>query len=113
MGIDFDSLPMRYWDNKTKIEYLQRRILVYSIAYYELNNNIVSDKYYDEISKQLIVLQKENKDIVKESAYGYVFYDFDGSTGFDLYHRLNKSDKEYLMHITQIVLAQRSNKNVR
>lgn len=104
MGVDFDKLPMRYWDIKTKIEYLQRRIIVYSIAYYELNNNIVSDKYYDEISKQLVVLQKENKSVVKETMYGYVFHDFDGSTGFDLYDKLNKKDKEYLMNITQMVL---------
>jgi len=104
MGVDFDKLPMRYWDTKTKIEYLQRRIIVYSIAYYELNNNIVSDKYYDEVSKQLVVLQKENKSVVKETMYGYVFHDFDGSTGFDLYDKLNKKDKEYLMEITQMVL---------
>lgn len=104
MGVDFDKLPMRYWDIKTKIEYLQRRIIVYSIAYYELNNNIVSDKYYDEISKQLVVLQNENKSVVKETMYGYVFHDFDGSTGFDLYDKLNKKDKEYLMEITQMVL---------
>ena len=95
---------MRYWDVKTKIEYLQRRIIVYSIAYYELNNNIVSDKYYDEVSKQLVVLQNENKSVVKETMYGYVFHDFDGSTGFDLYDKLNKKDKEYLMEITQMVL---------
>lgn len=104
MGVDFDKMPMRYWDVKTKIEYLQRRIIVYSIAYYELNNNIVSDKYYDEVSKQLVVLQNENKSVVKETMYGYVFHDFDGSTGFDLYDKLNKKDKEYLMEITQMVL---------
>ena len=104
MGVDFDKMPMRYWDIKVKIEYLQRRIIVYSIAYYELNNNIVSDKYYDEISKQLVVLQNENKEVVKETMYGYVFHDFDGSTGFDLYDKLNKKDKEYLMEITQMVL---------
>ena len=111
MGIDFDKLPMRYWDNKVKIEYIQRRILVYSIAYYELNNNIVSDKYYDELSKQLIVLQNEiSESELKETMYGYVFYDFDGSTGFDLYHRLNSKDKEYLMQITQSVLRLKGGK---
>lgn len=105
MGIDFNKMPIRYWDDKTKIEYIQRRIIVYSIAYYELSMNIVSDKYYDELSKQLVVLQNENKEIVKDTRYGYVFYDFDGSTGFDLYHRLNSKDKEYLMSITKTVLS--------
>lgn len=108
MGIDLNKPPMMYWDIKAKIEYIQRRIIVYSIAYYELNNNIVSDKYYDEVSKQLVVLQKENKSVVKETMYGYVFHDFDGSTGFDLYHRLNEKDKKYLMEITQMVLRCKS-----
>lgn len=115
--MDFNKLPMRYWNDKTKIEYIQRRILVYSIAYYELNDNIVSDKYYDELSKQLVVLQKEftdkNKSVVKETQYGYVFKDFDGSTGFDLYHRLNKDDKDYLMTITKMVLKSKGADNVK
>lgn len=111
--MDLNKLPIEYWDEKTKIEYIQRRILVYSIAYYELNDNIVSDKYYDELSKQLVVLQNKNQSVVKETQYGYVFKDFDGSTGFDLYHRLNKDDKDYLMTITKMVLRSKGADNVK
>ena len=39
-GYDFDSyLPTRYWNYKTRIEYIQRRIIVFSIMYYELNES--------------------------------------------------------------------------
>ena len=106
MKIDFDSLPMKYWDIKTRIEYLQRRIIVYSIIYYELNNSIISDRDYDIISKQLTVLQNENKEEAKKSHYWYVFKDFDGSTGFNLYYDLNKLDKEHSMMIAHMVLNQ-------
>ena len=88
----------RRWNMKTKIEYLQRKIILNSIAYYELNTNKLTDKQYDELSRQLVAMQAEYPNIM-ETQYGYVFYDFDGSTGFDLYHRLNKHDKEYLYNI--------------
>ena len=36
---------------------------------------------HQEISKQLVELQKTVD--VRLTQYGYIFYDFDGSTGFD------------------------------
>lgn len=88
----------RRWKLKTKIEYLQRKIILNSIAYYELNTNKLTDKQYDELSRQLVAMQAEYPNII-DTQYGYAFYDFDGSTGFDLYHRLNEHDKEYLYNI--------------
>ena len=88
----------RRWTTKTKIEYLQRKIILNSIAYYELNTNKLTDKQYDELSRQLVTMQTDYPNIMN-TQYGYVFYDFDGSTGFDLYHRLNACDKEYLYNI--------------
>ena len=32
-------------------------------------------------------------------------YDFDGSTGFDLYERLNDHDKDYLMKLAMLGLG--------
>ena len=90
-------MPYAYWSDITKVSYLQRRIIVYSIMYYENNESCVSDKYYDSISNQLVELQsKISKDDWKQSTYFYAMYDFDGSTGFDIPSRLNKHDKEYL-----------------
>lgn len=102
--ISFDSMPCKYWDDSTKISYLQRRIIVYSIMYYELNESCVSDTTYDEISHQLVRLQSSVDEAeFKKSAYYYAMYDFDGSTGFDIPSRLTKEDKEHLTKIARIV----------
>lgn len=90
----------RRWDKKTCIDFLQRKIIINCILYYELNDNRLSDKDYDELSKQLVQLQSEY-DNIYETQYGYVMYDFDGTTGFDLYSRLNSKDRDYLLNIAQ------------
>ena len=87
----------RRWDKITCINFLQRKIILNAIAYYELDSPKLSDREYDELSRQLAELQKDID--IQQTQYGYVMYDFDGTTGFDLYHRLNLSDKKYLMNI--------------
>ena len=99
----------RRWDKITCINYLQRKIILNCIAYYYRNTNGLSDKDYDEISKQLVELQK-NVD-VRLTQYGYIFYDFDGSTGFDLYDRLTEDDKKYMNAITNFVFPKPNNKH--
>ena len=91
------------WDLKTQIEYLQRKIILNSIAYYECDQSPLSDKAYDAMCIKLVELHNEYGDI-SNTQYGYVMYDFDGTTGFDLYHRLTEDDKEYLMNIARIGL---------
>lgn len=104
--IDFSGMPCAYWSDITKISYLQRRIIVYSIMYYENNESCVSDKYYDDISHQLVELQRTaNKKDWEQSTYYYAMYDFDGSTGFDIPSRLTKNDREYLGNIAAHVYA--------
>lgn len=93
-----------YWSNKLKIESLQRWIIVHSIIYYELGSSIVSDKVFDANARQLVQMQNDFPKDAKQSQYWYLFYDFDGTTGFDLYSRLNKKDKAYLMKIAKHVL---------
>ena len=92
----------RRWDKITCINFLQRKIILNCIAYYQLNTNKLTDKEYDELSKQLVSLQKDIN--INDTQYGYIMYDFDGTTGFDLYDRLNASDKQYLMNIACHVL---------
>lgn len=87
----------RRWDKITCTNYLQRKIILNAIAYYELDTSPLSDKEYDELSKQLVEMQKDID--IQETQYGYVMYDFDGTTGFDLYYRLSDRDKRYLMQI--------------
>lgn len=98
--IDFSKCPCIYWSDSTKISYLQRRIIVYSIMYYEHDESCVSDAYYDSISRQLVALQRAcDPAEFRKSTYYYAMYDFDGSTGFDIPSRLTKYDREYLTNI--------------
>lgn len=94
----------RRWDKKTCINYLQRKIILNAIAYYELDDSRISDKDYDELSKQLVRMHEDYGNI-SDTQYGYIMYDFDGTTGFDLYHRLNENDKKYLMKIATVALG--------
>lgn len=107
IGYDFNnSLPTLYWNIKTRIEYIQRRIIVFSIMYYELNESIISDKQFDDISHQLVeYMNTTNKDILENTQYWYVLKDFDGSTGFYIPDNLNKNDKEYLTNIAKHILS--------
>lgn len=102
--IDFSKMPCVYWSNSTKISYLQRRIIVWSIMYYEFNESCVPDSLYDSVSHQLVKLQKQtSKEEFEKSTYYYAMHDFDGSTGFDIPSRLTKEDREYLTNIARIV----------
>lgn len=102
--IDFSKMPCVYWSDTTKISYLQRRIIVYSIMYYEHDESCVSDSYYDSISRQLVELQKKASwEDFRKSTYYYAMYDFDGSTGFDIPSRLTKHDFEYLSNLASYI----------
>ena len=99
-----NKLPYKYFDIKTKIEYIERRIIIYSIMYYELNQSVVSDKDYDKLSKYLCYLINQYPDVFKSTEYYYCLYDFEPSTGFYIYDRLNKRDKNKLRHIAEYIL---------
>lgn len=102
--IDFSKMPCIYWSDSTKISYLQRRIIVWSIMYYEHNESCVSDLVYDAVSYQLVELQnKVSEEEFKKSTYYYAMYNFDASTGFDIPSRLTKHDREYLTHIANTI----------
>lgn len=80
-----------------KINFLQRYIILHSYIYYELNNNLISDKQYDEKSKELVKLKNEYPELWKQSMYYKQFGDeYNGATGFTLYHDLNKHQKEII-----------------
>lgn len=100
-------MPCIYWSDSTKISYLQRRIIVWSIMYYENNESCVPDYVYDSVSHQLVELYKTaSKEALEKSTYYYAMFDFDGNTGFDIPSRLTKYDREYLGHIADVVYEQ-------
>ena len=95
-----------YWSDKLKIDFLQRIILIHSYIYYELNNSIWNDSHFDEVAKQLTIMQNNfSKNWIKnKTQYGYAFYDFDGTTGFDLFNRLTKCDKRVILNLSNMIL---------
>lgn len=107
MKLNLDVLPIKYWDMTTIISWLQRRIIVYSIMYYEMSESCITDKSFDELSHQLVELMNSNpKEVLEQTTYWYAMYDFDGSTGFDIPDRLTESDREYLTTIASHVQKQ-------
>lgn len=104
-GIPFNTMPSIYWDLVTKISYLQRRIIVYSIMYYEQNESCITDAQYDGISKQLVELMSEaSQEQLERTRYYYAMHDFDGNTGFDIPRRLSPEDYEHCRNIAMYVL---------
>lgn len=80
-----------------RIDFLQRFIIVHSYIYYELDNNIISDKRYDEKAKELVGYKNEYPDLWKSSMYYKQFGDdYNGSTGFTLYYDLDEHQKEII-----------------
>ena len=96
----------KYLSEIHKVNFLQRAILVHSYIYYELDSSVVSDKEYDSICKQYLEMVEgyDKEYLAVNSEYGYVFFDFDGSTGFYLYERLIDHDKEKISIISNHVL---------
>lgn len=103
----------RRWDKITCINYLQRKIILNSIAYYKYDKSFLEDSYFDEMSHQLVQMQKDfNGNIETETEYGYMMYDFDGSTGFDLPDRLSSDDKAYLINMVEHYIYKQDTKKV-
>jgi NAD-dependent DNA ligase len=79
------------------IDYLQRYIILHSYIYYELDNNIISDKQYDKKAKELAKYKKEYPELWKQSMYYKQFGDeYNGATGFTLYHDLDEHQKKII-----------------
>lgn len=86
-----------YWTDKVKIDTLSRWILIHSYLYYELDHSIVPDHMFDNNCNQLLGFIEATPKEFKRSRYYYAFKDFDGSSGFGLYQRLNREHKELVI----------------
>lgn len=62
----------------------RRQILVHSVIYYELNDNLVSDRTWSQWAVELEKLQKAYPDIAARCPYAEAFSNFDPSTGYNL-----------------------------
>lgn len=105
LTVHLNRAPFTYWDDATVISYLQRRVIIYSIMYYKMDGSCITDWEYDEICKQLVEFQLfASQEEFQRSQYYYAMYDFDGSTGFDIYGRLNGRDQVYLTDLARRIL---------
>ena len=87
------------------IDFLQRFIIVHSYIYYELNNNVITDKFYDAKSKELTQLKNEYPELWESSQYYQQFGDdYNGATGFTLYHALDEKEQKRIRAIALSVL---------
>ena len=102
-----------YWTDKMKIDFLQRVVLIHSYLYYERDTTLWSDKKYDEVVKQLTIIQKQKTEqwIKQNTQYGYCFYDFDGTTGFDLWSRLKEEDRLLIKAIAEHIIGGKQNED--
>ena len=88
-----------------QIQLLERSILVNSFAYYELNENILSDFQYDANAIQLSELKRDHPEEFKRSKYYDYFYDYcqdsdvHYTSGFDLIERVRKADDDLYRRI--------------
>lgn len=85
------------------INFLQRFIIVHSYIYYELNDNVISDKDYDAKAKELVRYKNEYPELWNSSEYYKQFGDdYNGATGFSLYHELNEHQKRIIQSIAYL-----------
>lgn len=66
------------------IDRRRRQILVHSIAYYQMNDTMISDTQWAEWAKELAALQEAYPTIAKTCVYADHFEAFDPSTGYNL-----------------------------
>lgn len=62
----------------------RRQLLVHSVIYYRLNENLVTDDIWASWGRELVELQERYPDIADEIPYADAFRDFDPSTGYNL-----------------------------
>lgn len=62
----------------------RRQVLVHSVIYYNMDDNIISDRQWSEWAMELAKLQKQYPDISKTCWRAEDFEGFEGSSGYDL-----------------------------
>ena len=95
------------WSTVDKLNRLERMVLLHSIIYYDMNESVITDDYYNKLARLLAkkVVRYKGTKTFEKTMYSYVFEDYtDGSTGFDLIYKLKKKDFEYLKILASHVI---------
>lgn len=64
-----------------KIQQRRLQLLIHSCIYYEMNQNLITDKKWDEWARELKKLQEDYPDISRRVEWYAAFVDWDASTG--------------------------------
>jgi len=98
-----------YWSCVTKVDYLQRLILVCCISYYELNENFVTDTRFDQIVKQYKLMYAMLTPVQQQSTrYYYVLKDLSDVSLFETIYILTQEDKQVIYDKAVDVLKRRT-----
>ena len=77
--------PGQFTDEELPIAQLIQRkriqMLIHSRIYYVLDNNLITDKQFDEWGRELVKLQADYPEIASRICYAEAFKDWDASTG--------------------------------
>ena len=90
-----------YFSLKDKVDYLQRKILINSVADRQLGLDFLHPTFKKEMLQQLVDLQQIYPDAY-QLRYGYVFENFTVDDYLDLCLKLNDYDKEQIDKICQL-----------
>lgn len=71
-------------DIKSLITQRRYQVLIHSIIYYKMDDNIVSDDTWAKWALELEELQNKYPDIAAQCPYAEAFKEFDHSTGINL-----------------------------
>lgn len=85
--LDFEESCTTNEEIVSKIGRRRLQILVHSIIYYKMNDNVVSDATWSHWAVELVELQRKYPNESKKAPMYEMYKDFDGSTGFDLAER--------------------------
>jgi hypothetical protein len=103
--VDFSHMPASLWNIRTKMNYLQRSVLILSVAYYIFDESIVPDVKYDAIGRQLARLQnRASSKSLKATEFYDLFYDYEGFTGFYLYGRMTGHERKRMTDLTKAII---------
>jgi hypothetical protein len=100
------------FDNETKMNLLERWILIHCILYYDCDEAYISDSVFDKNMKQLNKAIEGLPKTFKRTRYYEVFKDFNPSSGYYLIPRLKECSPvhyAYLLTIAEDIIKRRAN----
>lgn len=107
------TIPIEEATPQQIIDFYQRYIIVHSHIYYEMDDNFISDKQYDETARYLVSMKNQYPEEWRNSMYYKQFGDdYDGTTGFDLYDGLDDRQKYIINFIVNSMYRTRRNEPI-